>query len=69
LAPVTETVAVWPTLRFVTSDSAKLDVATMGPTEISTAYELGALTPGRMLTAMIKPSAGATSVAPVTAAW
>ena len=68
-AAVTETVADWPTLREVISDSVKLAVATIGPIDSSTAYVDGALTPGRMLTAMINPSAGATMEAPVTAAW
>ena len=68
-APVTDTEAVWPTLRLEMSDSAKLALATIGPTDSSIAYPLvGALTPGRTLTAMIRPSAGAVRVAAVTAA-
>ena len=49
--------------------SAKLALATRGPTDSSIAYPDGALTPARMFTATIIPSLGAVIVAAATAAW
>jgi len=69
LDPVMVTLALCPTLRLAMSYSAKAAFATIGPMDSSIAYPVGALTFGRTLTAMIRPSAGADSVAALTASW
>src|SRR5450756_762911 len=50
LAAVTATVAAWPVFRPAIVASAKLALATIGPTDSSIAWPDGALTPARMFT-------------------